>query len=167
MMTQPAFMKHPIRQVAYYVPDARAAALQHAAAFGSGPFFVADHIPLTLARYRGKPGVFDHTSAYGQWGDVMLELVQVNSKEPSVFTAVPQRGPWISSHCADRRQPRGVYAAVRKGRIRRGLLRRGHAGGRIRDDGCDQTVWSLHRALRAKPAAVGRLSSCQECLPGL
>lgn len=93
-MIQSTFMKHPIRQVAYFVPDARAAALQHAAAFGSGPFFVADHIPLCLARYRGKPGALDHSSAYGQWGDVMVELVQVNSPEPSVFTDLyPKGGP--------------------------------------------------------------------------
>lgn len=88
------FMKYPIRQVAYYVPDARAAAEAHAAAFGSGPYYVAEHIPMHMARYRGQPGVFDHTSAYGQWGDVMIEMVQVNSKEPSVFTDLyPDGGP--------------------------------------------------------------------------
>ncbi len=88
------FMKYPIRQVAYYVPDAREAAKAHSAAFGSGPFFVADHIPMSLARYRGKPGVFDHTSAYGQCGDVMIEMVQVNSAEPSVFSDLyPDGGP--------------------------------------------------------------------------
>ena len=26
--------------------------------------------------YRGRPGAFDHTSAYGQWGSLMVELVE-------------------------------------------------------------------------------------------
>lgn len=93
MLTK-TFMRHPIRQVAFYVPDARQAAADHAAAFGSGPYFVMEHIPLSLARYRGKPSIFDHTSAYGQWGDVMIEMVQVHNKEPSVFTDLyPHGGP--------------------------------------------------------------------------
>ncbi|MEX3785739.1 VOC family protein [Paraburkholderia sp. BR14374] len=81
-----SFMQYRIRQVAFHVKDARKAAAAHSAAFGSGPFLVIDHVPLNLARYRGQPGVFDHTSAYGQWGDVMVELVQVHSSEPSVFS---------------------------------------------------------------------------------
>ena len=64
-MSQRTFRKYPVRQVAYYVPDVREAAKAHSANFGSGPFFVAEHIPISLCRYRGKPGVFDHTSAYG------------------------------------------------------------------------------------------------------
>lgn len=80
------FMRYPVRQIAFYVPDAREAARAHAEAFGSGPYYVAEHIPMSLARYRGKPGVFDHSSAYGQWGEVMVEMVQVHSKEPSVFS---------------------------------------------------------------------------------
>ena len=91
-MNSGTFMRYPIRQVAYYVPDAREAARAHSQAFGSGPYFVADHIPLSLARYRGEPGVFDHTSAYGQWGDVMIEMVQVNSQEASVFSDLYPRG---------------------------------------------------------------------------
>jgi hypothetical protein len=93
-MSAGQFRKYPIQQVAYYVPDARAAAKTHSANFGSGPYFVADHIPISLCRYRGKPGVFDHTSAYGQWGDVMIEFVQVHGKEPSVFSDLhPNGGP--------------------------------------------------------------------------
>lgn len=93
-MISTTFMCHPVRQIAYYVPDARRAAIEHSSAFGSGPYFVMDNIPMSLARYRGEIGVFDHTSAYGQWGDVMVEMVQVNSREPSVFTDLyPNGGP--------------------------------------------------------------------------
>jgi len=75
----------PIRQVAYFCADARAAARAHHAAFGSGPFFVADHIPLARAVHRGTERLLDHTSAYGQWGDVMIEFVQQNNPGPSPF----------------------------------------------------------------------------------
>ncbi|WP_095012656.1 VOC family protein [Tsuneonella mangrovi] len=72
-------------QVAYYVEDARAAALAHNAAFGSGPFFVFDHVPLVWSEHRGRRVVHDHTSAYGQWGDKMIEFVQQHGDDPSAF----------------------------------------------------------------------------------
>lgn len=73
----------PVRQIAYFVPDVRAAAIAHSAAFGSGPYYVADHVPLARCTYRGTPGQFDHSAAYGQWGGVMIEFVQLHSPGPS------------------------------------------------------------------------------------
>ncbi|MEO0030426.1 MAG: hypothetical protein RIS94_184 [Pseudomonadota bacterium] len=75
----------PVRQIAYFVPDAVAAAQAHSARFGSGPYFVAEHIPLSLSLHRGTPAELDHTSAYGQWGEIMVEFVQQNNAGPSVF----------------------------------------------------------------------------------
>lgn len=75
----------PVRQIAYFVSDIRLAALRHHALFGSGPYFVSEHIPLRLCRHRGREAVLDHSSAYGQWGSVMLEFVQQNNRGPSVF----------------------------------------------------------------------------------
>jgi hypothetical protein len=77
--------KLPIRQVAYFVPDVRAAAERHSALYGSGPYFVADNIPLRLALHRGREAALDHSSAYGQWGEVMVEFVQQNNPGPSAF----------------------------------------------------------------------------------
>lgn len=71
-------------QIAYAVPHAVAAARRWAAALGAGPFFVRPHIPIASVAYRGQPGTFDHTAAYGQWGDVMVELVQDHTVGPSV-----------------------------------------------------------------------------------
>lgn len=73
----------PPVQIAYAVPDARAAAERWAREFGAGPFFLAEHIPVTEVIHRGVPGAFDHTSAYGQWGDIMVELVQDHGPGPS------------------------------------------------------------------------------------
>ncbi len=78
-------MNHPIEQVAYFVPDAEAAARAHAAQFGSGPYYLAKHIPLRRCLYRGQEAVLDHTSAYGQWGQVMIEFVQQHNDGASVF----------------------------------------------------------------------------------
>ena len=79
------FKLGPPVQIAYAVDDAREAASQWAKDFGAGPFFLAEHIPVTNVVHRGKPGVFDHTSAYGQWGNVMVELVQDHGTGPSAI----------------------------------------------------------------------------------
>ncbi len=62
-------------QIAYAVTDLDSATRTFAESTGAGPFFVAEHIPLEHARVNGVVGSFDHSSAYGQWGDVMVELV--------------------------------------------------------------------------------------------
>ena len=85
-------MHHPIRQIAYFVPDVRAAALAHHQTFGSGPYFVAEHIPLRRAIHRGVDRMLDHSSAYGQWGAVMIEFVQQNNPGPSAFHDVYAEG---------------------------------------------------------------------------
>ena len=52
--------------------------------FWCRPIFIAEHIAVTDVIYRGSPSSFDHTSAYGQWGDIMVELVQDHGTGPSV-----------------------------------------------------------------------------------
>ncbi|MFN3472523.1 MAG: VOC family protein [Blastomonas sp.] len=76
----------PARQIAYFVPDVVEAARKHSAMFGSGPFYVVPEIPLTTCLYYGEPSHFVHSSAYGQWGEVMVEFVQQDSAERSCFT---------------------------------------------------------------------------------
>jgi catechol 2,3-dioxygenase-like lactoylglutathione lyase family enzyme len=82
----------PVRQIAYFVPDVRAAALSHHRLYGSGPYFVADHIPLRASVHRGAERMLDHSSAYGQWGDVMIEFVQQNNAGPSAFHDIYPQG---------------------------------------------------------------------------
>jgi hypothetical protein len=75
----------PIRQLAYKVNDLEAAALAHTRAFGSGPFFVLRHVALASSQHRGVERAFDHSSAYGQWGAVMVELVVQHNAEDSAL----------------------------------------------------------------------------------
>ncbi len=90
----------PIRQIAYYVADVRAAALRHMALYGSGPYFVADHIPLRRVFHRGREAALDHSSAYGQWGALMIEFVQQNDPGPSVFRDMFSEGGEGMHHVA-------------------------------------------------------------------
>ena len=75
----------PPVQLAYVVDDPhRAAHLWDEA--GAGPFVVRDHIPVTDVVHRGTPSTFDHTSAYGWWGSVMIELFCQHDDAPSAVT---------------------------------------------------------------------------------
>ena len=76
---------YAIVQVAYYVADIRQAAKQMTQTFGAGPFFVIDQIELAWGVHRGQPCPFVHSSAYGQWGEIMMELVQQDSDGASPF----------------------------------------------------------------------------------
>jgi catechol 2,3-dioxygenase-like lactoylglutathione lyase family enzyme len=91
-----------VRQVAYFCADVRAAALAHHQAFGSGPYFVAENIPLASSVHRGQPHAFDHSSAYGQWGAVMIEFVQQNNPGPSAMRDLYPEGSgrWGLHHAA-------------------------------------------------------------------
>ena len=75
----------PVVQIAYFVSDAQRAALRMAERFGAGPFFLVERIELAWAELRGQPGDFLHTSAYGQWGNLMVEFVQQDEEGPSPF----------------------------------------------------------------------------------
>jgi len=74
----------PVRQIAYYVEDIRAAATRHAEMFGSGPYFVMEFPPLTVI-HRGKSTTFDQTAAVGQWNSLQVEFLQQNDSGPSVL----------------------------------------------------------------------------------
>lgn len=76
----------PVVQIAYVVSDPEAAARQWHARHGAGPFFLRHHIPVTDVIHRGRPSSFDHTSAYGWLGGVMIELFTQHDRSPSAVT---------------------------------------------------------------------------------
>ena len=78
-------LREPIVQMAYFVEDAAGAARVMARRFGAGPFFLVERIELAWGEHRGEPRTFVHTSAYGQWGPLMMELVQQDEEGPSPF----------------------------------------------------------------------------------
>ncbi|GLV26767.1 VOC family protein [Sphingobium sp. Cam5-1] len=85
-----------VRQIAFVVPDAIEWARRHMARFGSGPFFVLAHLPHDLQTYRGKEIDLDTTGVVGQWGDVMVELVEQHCDTPSAYSELyPTGGPGL------------------------------------------------------------------------
>lgn len=76
----------PVVQVAYVVTDPERAAHRWSALHGAGPFFFRDHIAVTDVVHRGAPSMFDHSSAYGWCGEVMIELFLQHDRSPSAVT---------------------------------------------------------------------------------
>lgn len=66
----------------YVVADLDAAIADMVERFGAGPFFLIEHVPLEGVNSDGEPAVFDHSSAFGQFGDKPIELMQVYGCEP-------------------------------------------------------------------------------------
>ena len=50
---------------------------------GAGPFFVMENVSFDELTSAGEPAVFDHSSAFGQSGDVALELMVIHRCAPS------------------------------------------------------------------------------------
>ena len=75
----------PPVQIAYAVSDIFRGVDKWIKDFGAGPFFIAEHIPIKNVIYRGHPSELDITVAYGQWGEIMIELVQDNGEGPSII----------------------------------------------------------------------------------
>lgn len=90
----------PIAQIAFVVPDAQAAALAHSARYGSGPFYLVEHYPLHVHRYRGVDSVLDVTSCYGQWGNVTAEFIQQHDDQPSAYRDLVAAGETRIHHFA-------------------------------------------------------------------
>lgn len=70
-------------QVAYATTDVRAAARRWHELYGAGPFFVRDNVPTKRVLVGGEEGIFDHSCALGQWGNVMVELVHHHELAPA------------------------------------------------------------------------------------
>jgi hypothetical protein len=90
----------PVVQIAFVVPDAAAAAAAHSKRYGSGPFYLVEHYPLAVHRYRGVDTPIDVTSAYGQWGNVTAEFVQQHSDTPSAYRDLVKKGETRLHHIA-------------------------------------------------------------------
>ena len=82
-MNNPNSLLGPPVQIAYAVRDIERAVDHWVRSHGAGPFFVYRHIPVHSVVHHGQPANFDHTSAYGQLGGLMIELVYDHTSGPS------------------------------------------------------------------------------------
>ena len=69
-------------QIAFTVPDLEAACREWAERVGPGPFLIRQHMQVN-ATHDGEPAIYDHSAAFGQWGPLMLELVELHECSPA------------------------------------------------------------------------------------
>ncbi len=99
-MTLPSALPSQLVQIAYRVPDLEAACREWAERVGAGPFLIRRHMAVT-ATHDGAPAVYDHSAAFGQWGPLMLELVELHECKPASMREVFEHdGPGQVNHFA-------------------------------------------------------------------
>jgi catechol 2,3-dioxygenase-like lactoylglutathione lyase family enzyme len=72
-----------LHHIGYVVDELPAAAELFARRFGAGPFYAIEHIVFDEVTYRGEPAAYDHSSAFGQCGPMIVELTQVFDARPA------------------------------------------------------------------------------------
>lgn len=94
--------------IGYAVEDLRAAAESFATTFGAGPFLGMEHLVFDEVTYEGAPAAYDHSSAFGAWGPVLVELTVVHDAQPEGFAAAlttPRAGlghvAWLADSLAE------------------------------------------------------------------
>lgn len=72
----------PIGHVGYVVDDIEDGVALAVQTLGAGPFFLVSHLAFDVCTYKGGPARYDHSSAFGQWGAIKVELTVVHSADP-------------------------------------------------------------------------------------
>ena len=76
-----------LHHVGYVVDDLTEGVGRFAAATGAGPFFAIEHIAFDEVTFRGEPARYDHSSAFGAWGPILVELTEVHDAQPEGLRA--------------------------------------------------------------------------------
>lgn len=78
-----SFAVPEIHHIGYVVDHLETGAEAFAAQFGAGPFFGMEHLVFDEVTYCGEPAVYDHSSAFGCWGPLLVELTEVHDAQPA------------------------------------------------------------------------------------
>lgn len=73
----------PIGHLGYVVDDVAEGVDWAVRTLGAGPFFLIPHLSFDVCTFNGEPAEYDHSSAFGQWGEIMVELTVVHSAAPA------------------------------------------------------------------------------------
>jgi catechol 2,3-dioxygenase-like lactoylglutathione lyase family enzyme len=73
----------PIHHVGYVVDDLAEGVDRAVATLGAGPFFAIEHLTFDEVTFAGGPAVYDHSSAFGAWGPLLVELTVVHDAQPA------------------------------------------------------------------------------------
>lgn len=72
----------PFHHLGYVVEDLETAAERFARAAGAGPFLMIERVVLEDVTFDGAPAVYDHSTAFGQWGPVIVEISLIHEARP-------------------------------------------------------------------------------------
>jgi catechol 2,3-dioxygenase-like lactoylglutathione lyase family enzyme len=144
----------PLHHVGYVVDGLAAGVERFTAATGAGPFFAMEHLVFDEVTYDDTPALYDHSSAFGQWGPVLIELTVVHDAQPAglreALTA-PGAGIGHVAWLAD-------DLAAETARLQGAGLRRFHTG----RSGPVSAAWFDGGPLLGHPVEV--LQRCEEIL---
>jgi methylmalonyl-CoA/ethylmalonyl-CoA epimerase len=76
-------LPRPIHHVGFNASDLRGAIDTWVTVLGAGPFRLNEHVTYDEATAGGRPAVWDHSAAFGQWGTVPVELQQTHELCPA------------------------------------------------------------------------------------
>ena len=70
-------------------------AVDHWAKLGAGPFFHRTDIRFDEVTFRGEPCTFEHSHAFGCFGDMLIELQEIHACSPPALARIlmPGGGP--------------------------------------------------------------------------
>lgn len=75
----------PLSHYGYVVEDIGKAVEFWASKMKAGPFFLFDHVAFEQVLFNEQPAVFDHSAAFGQWGQTVVELQQLHEVKPATL----------------------------------------------------------------------------------
>ncbi len=75
-------LQRPIHHVGFHVPDLRAAIDTWLSVYGTGPFYVNEHVAYDECTSNEAPAAWDHSAAFCQWGSFPVELQQTHDLQP-------------------------------------------------------------------------------------
>jgi hypothetical protein len=87
-----------VSHISYVVADIEQAVRHWSSALGAGPFYLIEHMVFDEMTHFGRPCVFDHSAAFGQWGPIAVELQQIFASGPATLTErlIPAAPPAIN-----------------------------------------------------------------------
>lgn len=88
MPLAPGLALGPVTHIGYVVDDIERTARWAVSTFGAGPFYVVSHMKFDTCTFNGEPATYDHTSAFGQWGAILIELTVVHGSTPPQLAEV-------------------------------------------------------------------------------
>jgi hypothetical protein len=89
----------PLHHIGYVVDDLREGIARVEQVFGAGPFSVIEHLAFDEVSFEDEPAAYDHSSAFGVWGPILVELTEVHDARPPELLAA-MGGPPRIGHVA-------------------------------------------------------------------